>query len=145
MLKMDLNLSKYYNAETRNVLTSCNYRFLTPTQTKPKRRKSWSHPMLCTKGSWVMWGHVAHRAAYDASAMDTKEEMMNSATQKEKATPRRTRDGSSDPLDPTKAMFELDWPSHLPANDCVIANIFCLADHSLLPKEVNQIRATSCV
>ena len=35
MLKTDLNLSKYYNAETRNVLTSCNYRFLThPNQTQ---------------------------------------------------------------------------------------------------------------
>ena len=58
---------KYYDAKMRNVLTLCNYHFL-PTQAKPKQKKLWSHPMLCAKGSWVMWGHVAHRAAYDASA-----------------------------------------------------------------------------
>ena len=34
----------------------------------PKQKKSWLHPMLCMKGSWVTWEQMAHRAAYDASA-----------------------------------------------------------------------------
>lgn len=47
-------------------------------------------------------------------------------------------DGSSGLLDPAEATFELDWPSRLPANDCIIADVVWLADHSLLLKEVNR-------
>jgi hypothetical protein len=68
---------------------------------------------------------------------DTKEETRNQQHRKRKR--RTTQNLSSLP----KAIFELDWTGRLPANDCVIANTFCLADHSLLPKEVNRTRAAS--
>jgi hypothetical protein len=60
------------------------------------------------------------------------------AAKKEKATHCTEPEMAAAACSFPKAMFELDWPGHLPANDCVIANIFYLADHSLLLEEVNH-------
>jgi hypothetical protein len=48
----------------------------------------------------------------------------------------RTQDGGSGLLGPAEATFEPDWPSCLPANNCIITDTICLADHSPLPKKV---------
>ncbi len=74
-MKTDLNLSNILMP--RQEMYSPHTITISSPQPKPnpKWSKLWLHPMLCMKGSWVMWGQVAHRAAYDASA--TSESLKN--------------------------------------------------------------------